>query len=119
MVLLYVSVQNLARPTRLESNRTISTLNSVVKLPVGVKLHKLHSVMQFINSLKCVESHYCKGKSNRKYLPSELSIKGLWKMYSEIEGNVPVKESYFRMTFNTNYNLGFGSPRSDVFSLCL
>lgn len=81
--------------------------------------NKKKCVIQFINTLKCVESHYCRGKSNRKYLSSELNITKLWKMYSGIEGNVPVKESYFRMIFNTNYNLGFGSPRSDMCSVCL
>ncbi|KAK4883911.1 hypothetical protein RN001_000182 [Aquatica leii] len=31
----------------------------------------------------------------------------------------PVKESYFRHIFNTEYNLGFGTPKSDVCSTCL
>lgn len=81
---------------------------------------KKQCIMNFINSLKCSESHYCRGKSSRQYLPSELNIKTLWKMYSSPQlQNTPVKESYFRMVFNTCYNLGFGSPRSDVCSVCL
>ncbi|KAJ8882592.1 hypothetical protein PR048_014403 [Dryococelus australis] len=32
---------------------------------------KKEHVMQFINILKSVESNYCRGKSNRKYLPSD------------------------------------------------
>lgn len=90
----------------------------------GFKKHeefkaKKESVMTFINSLQCIESHYCRGHSCRKYLSSELNIKKLWKMYSSNENNIPVKESYFRMIFNTQYNLGFGSPRTDVCSTCL
>ena len=38
----------------------------------------------------------------------------LWKMYSKVKENIQVKESYFRMVFNKNYNLGFGSPQSDI-----
>lgn len=77
---------------------------------------KKQSVMDFINRLKCVESHYCRSStSSRMYLSSELNIKKLYRMY---EGN-PVTESYFRKIFNTEYNLGFGNPRTDVCSTCL
>ncbi|XP_039297057.1 uncharacterized protein LOC120354249 [Nilaparvata lugens] len=77
------------------------------------------NVMKFIEKLQCIESHYCRKESNRKYLSSDLSIKKLFMMYSAENGNVPVKESYFRNIFNTNYNLGFRSPRTDVCSTCL
>lgn len=80
---------------------------------------KKSCIMKYIEKLNCVEGHYCRGKSNRKYLPSELTIKKLWKMYLSEERNVPVKESYFRKIFNCNYNLGFGTPRTDVCSTCL
>ncbi|CAH1101800.1 unnamed protein product [Psylliodes chrysocephalus] len=40
-------------------------------------------------------------------------------MYVKVNENVPVKESYFRNIFITKYNLGFGSPRTDVCSTCL
>ena len=80
---------------------------------------KKNCVMAFIEKLECTESHYCRGRSNRKYLPSELSIRKLWKMYLSEEGSVPVKESYFRHIFNSNYNVGFGTPRTDVCSTCL
>lgn len=79
------------------------------------------SVINFIKKLKGVESHYCRSKTaHRIYLPSELSIRKLWKMYhSETAPEYQVKESYFRMIFNTKFNLGFGSPRTDVCSKCL
>lgn len=81
---------------------------------------KMRSVQQFLNSLKCSESHYCANKSGRKYLPAELNIRKLWTMYNNQQEEVPyVKESYFRTIFNTKYNLGFGSPRVDVCSTCL
>lgn len=77
------------------------------------------SVMNFINQLKCVESHYCRGKSNRKYLPSELNVKKLWKVYSSETGHFAVKLPFFRKIHNTQYNVGFGTPRTDVCSTCL
>ena len=76
-------------------------------------------VMNFIGKLKCIESHYSRGKSKRYYLSSDLSIRKLWRFYSSDKENIPVKESYFRKVFNTNFNLGFGSPRTDVCSTCL
>lgn len=77
---------------------------------------KKRAVMDFLNNLKCVESHYCRSAtSTRMYLSSELNIRKLYKMYD----GIPVRESYFRNIFNTEYNLGFGNPRTDVCSTCL
>nr|CAH7747911.1 unnamed protein product [Callosobruchus chinensis] len=77
---------------------------------------KKESVMNFLNKLKCVESHYCRSAvSSRMYLPSELNIRKLHRMYD----GIPVKVNFFRKIFNTEYNLGFGNPRTDVCSTCL
>lgn len=81
---------------------------------------KKAAVIKFIKKLKCSEPHYCRGSSARLYLPAELSINKLYQMYDEkAEAHLKVKRSYFRMVFNTNFNLGFGSPRTDVCSVCL
>lgn len=77
------------------------------------------SVMNFINKFKAVESHYCRGQSERLYLDSNLNITKMWSMYQSGNNGQPVKKSYFRQIFNTKYNLGFGSPRTDVCSTCL
>lgn len=80
------------------------------------------SVHNFIQKLKCHESHYCRKSKNteRKYLPSDLNISKLFKIYQESEHSHPdVKLSYFRSIFNNSYNIGFGSPRTDVCSTCL
>ncbi|RVE49656.1 hypothetical protein evm_005713 [Chilo suppressalis] len=80
------------------------------------------SIHKFIQKLKCVESHYCR-KSKfavRQYLPSELNINKLFKIYKDSEFSIPlVKNSYFRSIFNNYYNIGFGSPKTDVCSTCL
>lgn len=81
------------------------------------------SVMRFIQMFKTVESHYCRNKSVRTYLPSGLSVSGMWRQYcKKAESDtsfIMVKKSYFCRIFNTCYNIGFGSPRTDVCSTCL
>lgn len=81
---------------------------------------KLSKVKSFIESLQPVESHYCRGKSKRQYLPSHLSISSLWEAYNNtIENEFKVKYEYFRKIFVENYNVGFGSPATDQCSKCL
>lgn len=57
------------------------------------------SVHNFIQKLQCVESHYCRKTktAERKYLPSNLNINKLFKIYKDSEYyNSAVKQSYFR-----------------------
>lgn len=78
------------------------------------------SIHAFLKSLKCTEAHYCRGSTQqRKYLPSGLNVKRLFKLFKELNPNSPVKQSYFRAVFNQDFNLGFGSPRTDLCSKCL
>lgn len=82
---------------------------------------KLLEVKKFIESLQTVESHYCRGKSKRQYLPSHLSIQHLCDAYNNKVDNeeLKVKYEYFRKVFVENYNVGFGSPATDQCSKCL
>lgn len=82
---------------------------------------KLDAVKTFISSFNCDEPHYCRGKTKRFYLPAELNINKMWRMYNAQtqNNNLQVKKAYFRKIFNTHFNLGFGSPRTDVCSTCL
>lgn len=78
------------------------------------------AVINFIKQLKSCESHYARGKTNRLYLPSELNISKLCKMFNEsITNELQVKESYFRQVFSTNFNIGFSAPSVDECSTCL
>lgn len=76
--------------------------------------------MKFLNNLKCSETHYCASRTGRRYLPAELNIRKLWRMYSSEteQEDLQVKGMYFRYIFNRNYNLGYGTPRVDVCSTC-
>lgn len=81
---------------------------------------KREAVRSFICSLKACESHYSRGKSSRVYLPSELSISKLWKMFNEgkLESEM-VTESLFRKVFCTSFNIGFSNPAVDECSTCI
>ncbi|KAK9712614.1 hypothetical protein QE152_g24803 [Popillia japonica] len=47
-----------------------------------------------------------------------MNLKKLYAMYcSKVNENV--KLSYFREFVNRNYNIGFGTPKTDVCSMCL
>lgn len=83
---------------------------------VGLK----DAIISFIKKFKGVESHYCRSKSRRTYLPSELSIASMFKMFIEENAQFPhCKESYFRRIFNTKFNISFSHPRSDMCSTCI
>lgn len=80
------------------------------------------SIVAYLNTLQYRKSHYRRSKSQRKYLPSHCSIWKLYKMYAtqfRSEGCNLSKSSYFRFIFNTQFNFGFGSPKTDVYSTCL
>lgn len=80
------------------------------------------AVVSFIKTFKCIESHYCRGKTQvRSYLSSELNIKKMWRMYisGTQDESLKVSHWFFRSIFNTKFNIGFGSPRTDVCSKCL
>lgn len=81
---------------------------------------KKKSVKDFIKRFKVLESHYCRSKTARQYLSSDLNIKKLWRMYqTETEEEKQVKESYFRVIVNRYFNIGFGFLRTDECSTCL
>nr|CAH7727985.1 unnamed protein product [Callosobruchus chinensis] len=87
----------------------------------GKNDEKKKAISEYIESLNSVASHYCRSEvSTRTYLPCDLNIKRLAKMYNDsVEEHLQVKESFFRFYFNTNYNIGFGTPKTDVCSTCI
>lgn len=74
---------------------------------------KKNAISTFIEGLTCIENHYCRSKTAiRKYLPCELNLRKLYKLYNaSAQENLRVKESFFRNFVNRNYNLGFGTPQ--------
>lgn len=48
---------------------------------VGNKFEEIKlSIATFIESLKCAESHYCRGQTSRLYLPCDMTFSKLYKM---------------------------------------
>lgn len=81
---------------------------------------KRESVKLFIENLKGVESHYCRGKSARQYLSCDLNIAKLLKMYnSSVNESLKVKRTFFRNIFCQCFNVGFGAPVTDECSKCI
>nr|CAI5839120.1 unnamed protein product [Callosobruchus analis] len=73
----------------------------------------------FILKYATVKKHYCRGRSLRQYVSSDLSVKKLWIFYNNKYPEAQCKESYFRFIFNTKFNIGFNAPQVDVCSYCL
>lgn len=87
----------------------------------GKNDQKRAAIRNFVESLTCIESHYCRSKTfNRFYLPAELNIRKLWRMFNnKVTEDLQVKESFFRFFFTRKYNVGFGTPKTDLCSTCL
>lgn len=65
-----------------------------------------NAIIKFIKRFKGVESHYCRSKSRRIYLPSKLSVASMFKMFlTEYTEFSHCKESFFRRIFNTKFNI--------------
>jgi len=78
-------------------------------------------IRKHIASFKTVESHYCREKTERQYLPSELSITRMFKMYKEQclkLKQVHQKEIIYRRIFNNEFNLHFFRPKKDQCDFC-
>lgn len=111
------------------AQRYAASQKSPVEKRGGDHMEKKYSlrreaVKKFIKKFKCSEAHYTRGKSSiRRYLPSTLNITKMAKMYNkekETENpDLKVKVNFFRRIFNTCFNLGFGTPRTDMCSTCL
>lgn len=83
--------------------------------------NRREAVRSFIQAIRSVEKHYCRAKNvHRHYLPSDLSIKKLCDMYNEksVE-DLKVNYEFFRNIFDNDFNIGFGTPATDVCSFCL
>ena len=81
------------------------------------------SIRKHIETFKCVPSHYGRNKTpHRKYLKATLSIRKMWAMYNDACLEDPLYASctyqQYRFVFATEYNLGFGSPRTDICTSC-
>lgn len=84
----------------------------------SVDRQKLDALRAWIGSLPAVPSHYCRAKSARRYLPSDVgSVQNLYRMYrTAVPG--PLRFGVFRKVFTTEFNIGIHQPRKDKCSMC-
>ena len=76
-------------------------------------------IQKHISSFRCVSSHYGREKTpHKQYLPSNL-MKMYKQFLKEYEGVKEVKYNYYYGVFVSSFNLGFGSPKTDVCSFCV
>lgn len=90
--------------------------------PNKMESSKKKTVLIHIRMFPKYASHYSrKDNPNARYLSGDLSISKMYKMYQEFcneRHEEPVKESYYRFVFNTEFNLKFHKPYSDTCSRC-
>lgn len=80
-------------------------------------------VREYIESLPAVHGHYCRNKTDRKYLPESFenvaNIHRMYKRFCTAKHYVPVSQYVFANIFKTEYNLGIHLPKKDKCSLCV
>uniref|UniRef100_A0A6P7G6N3 Uncharacterized protein LOC114334635 n=1 Tax=Diabrotica virgifera virgifera TaxID=50390 RepID=A0A6P7G6N3_DIAVI len=91
--------------------------------------HRVHqaiinedSVRHHIKSFALIESHYCRKNSTKKYLPPDLNISKMYRLYKTYcsDNNINTIASYaiYREVFNNEFNLGFFIPKKDQCDFC-
>jgi len=83
---------------------------------------KKKKVMDHIKLYLTESSHYSRSRNpHRRYLSSVLTINKMheqYKVWCTKNNFIPVCASMYRNIFNTEFNLGFGSPRIDTCAKC-
>ena len=76
------------------------------------------SIHAHIKSLRGRKSHYSLSETRRIYLPEELNISKLYRMYKKQHPQSRVSYEIYLRIFNNSYNISFGYPRKDTCSTC-
>lgn len=81
------------------------------------------AIQKHIECFNRVPSHYGRMKTpNRKYLSAILSVRRMWSLFKDTHaGNDELSQCTYKQywaVFVSDYNLGFGTPRTDTCSVC-
>jgi len=80
------------------------------------------SVVDHVSMFPRYISHYTRShQSSREYLASNLNLRIMYRLYVQHchqKSLQPVKESYYRHVFNTEFNLSFHQPLKDTCQKC-
>lgn len=81
----------------------------------------LQFLKEFIDKFPRYESHYCRSRTNKKYLAPSLTIAKMYREYKivcEFQQKVCLSEFMFRKTFNYDFNLAFKKRKTDTCKTC-
>lgn len=81
------------------------------------------SVCDHVKAFDLVESHYIRKNSKKLYLPGDLTISKMFKIYQEWfdpdkYSTKATKERQYRDIVNSNFNIGFHVPKKDQCDEC-
>lgn len=76
------------------------------------------AMMHFFSSLKGRRAHYSLHDSSKVYLPEHLNVKQLLGMFFNKNPGLEISYETFRHIFVTEFNIGFGYPRTDTCCFC-
>ncbi|CAH2012920.1 unnamed protein product [Acanthoscelides obtectus] len=80
------------------------------------------SVRNHIMLFETIDSHYCRQKTERKYLPPTLNVCKMYALYEEfcLDNNIERRatESMYRHIFTTEFNISFFLPKKDLCDVC-
>lgn len=103
----YYALNATARPERRGGARKVAENDDKKQL-----------VMDHIQTFTCRASHYGgRGAPGRKYLPSDLSVARMHKLFDQQHHDL-VSYSMYYAVFRQHFNLGFGHPATDACSSC-
>ena len=78
-------------------------------------------VINHIMSFRCLKSHYVRKTRKEQFLPSELTLKGMHRMYIKYcqDNNYKIESyDFYRRIFNRSFDLKFGKPKKDQCNTC-
>ncbi|XP_022204396.1 uncharacterized protein LOC111049285 [Nilaparvata lugens] len=78
----------------------------------------IDSVKAHIDSFNGRGAHYSTKDTSKKYLPEDLSINKMHKLFMEKYPDIKVSYESYRSVFNNDFNISFGYPRTDTCSFC-
>jgi len=97
-------------------------LISVVVKGISDYPPRLQTWFENTMSFQTLPSHYCRKTSSRQYLPSELNVRKMYRMYVELckeRRKKAVKESFYRHIFVSEFNISFQTPKKDKCNFCV
>lgn len=109
---------NIVMVKKKESGNGIIPIDSRGKQPSKNKksVDDITSAKEHILSFPSYESHYCRKRTDKKYLPADLSIAAMYRKYKETCAN-PVSLKLYSQCFH-DLNLSFKKPAKDTCHTC-